>query len=127
VSRNIRLHLEDITESCTKILNYTSGMDFEALLADDQSARKEVNHPSIKTQFISTEPVSVTQLLQLFENVELTPEEEVVYQALHTIEPKCERIAGKTTHNRFENGKKSSVTFNSPQLSIASEHAIEVR
>jgi uncharacterized protein with HEPN domain len=37
VSRNIRLYLEDITESCTKILNYTSGMDFEALLADDRT------------------------------------------------------------------------------------------
>jgi uncharacterized protein with HEPN domain len=37
MSRNLRLYLEDITESCDKILSYTSGMSFEAFIADDRT------------------------------------------------------------------------------------------
>ncbi len=37
MSRNLRLYLEDITASCDKILSYTSGMSFEAFMADDRT------------------------------------------------------------------------------------------
>ncbi len=60
------------------------------------------NPPVVKTQFVPATSVSVPELFRLFEDVQLTPQEELVYQALRTIEPKCERIAGKTTHRRFE-------------------------
>jgi energy-coupling factor transporter ATP-binding protein EcfA2 len=60
------------------------------------------NPPVVKTQFISATSVSIPELFRFFEDVQLTPQEDLVYQALRTIEPKCERIAGKTTHRRFE-------------------------
>jgi hypothetical protein len=41
-------------------------------------------------------------MFQLFENIQLTPQEELVNQALCTIEPRCQRIAAKPSHNRFE-------------------------
>jgi predicted ATPase len=65
-------------------------------------SRRETNSPSAKTQFIPAESISVTEMFRLFEDIQLTPQEELIYQALRTIEPKCERIAGKPTHNRFE-------------------------
>jgi uncharacterized protein with HEPN domain len=37
VSRNIHLYLEDIAESCTKILNYTSAMNFETFVTSDRT------------------------------------------------------------------------------------------
>jgi uncharacterized protein with HEPN domain len=37
VSRSASLYLQDITESCRKILNYISGMSFEAFIADERT------------------------------------------------------------------------------------------
>jgi ABC-type dipeptide/oligopeptide/nickel transport system ATPase component len=65
-------------------------------------SRKETHLPPIKTQFISAVSVSIPELFRLFENIQLTPQEELVYQALRIIEPRCERVAGKATHSRFE-------------------------
>ncbi|WP_315789474.1 DUF86 domain-containing protein [Fischerella sp. JS2] len=37
MSRNIRLYLEDIVSSCTKILHYAQGMTFEDFIADERT------------------------------------------------------------------------------------------
>jgi uncharacterized protein with HEPN domain len=37
MSRNLRLYMEDIVESCDKILSYTSEMSFEVFAADDRT------------------------------------------------------------------------------------------
>lgn len=37
MSRNIRLYFQDIVTSCTKVLNYTQGMTFEAFIADERT------------------------------------------------------------------------------------------
>jgi uncharacterized protein with HEPN domain len=37
MSRNIKLYLEDIVSSCTKILHYTQGMTFEEFVADERT------------------------------------------------------------------------------------------
>ncbi|MGB8703228.1 MAG: AAA family ATPase, partial [Thermosynechococcaceae cyanobacterium] len=46
-----------------------------------------------KTQFITSSSLGVERMTELFEQVVLTPEEELVYEALQTIEPNVERIA----------------------------------
>jgi uncharacterized protein with HEPN domain len=37
MSRNSRLFLEDILQSCSKILRYTAGMTYDAFLADERT------------------------------------------------------------------------------------------
>ncbi|GAA6617221.1 DUF86 domain-containing protein [Scytonema sp. NUACC26] len=37
MSRNIKLYLEDIVSSCTKILHYTQAMTFEEFVADERT------------------------------------------------------------------------------------------
>ncbi len=64
--------------------------------------RKADNLQNVNTQFIPAISVNVNELFKLFEDVVLKPEEAIIYQALRTIEPKCERIAGKPMHKRFE-------------------------
>jgi predicted ATPase len=76
--------------------------DQDLQLALVKRLRKETHLLPIKTQFISAVSVSIPELFRLFENIQLTPQEELVYQALRIIEPRCERIAGKATHSRFE-------------------------
>jgi AAA15 family ATPase/GTPase len=77
-------------------------IDSHLPLGHIRRVRKESNYPSMKTQMISATNVSFDEIFRLFENIQLTPAEELVNQALQVIEPKCERIAGKPTHNRFE-------------------------
>ncbi len=71
-------------------------------LALVKRSRKETHLTPIKTQYIAAVSVSIPELFRLFENIQLTPQEELVYQALRIIEPRCERIAGKATMSRFE-------------------------
>jgi AAA15 family ATPase/GTPase len=83
---------------------------FEFPLSQDDSLlihlfrvpRKMENLPSVNTQFIPAISVDVNDLFKLFEDVVLKPEEEIIYQALRTIDSKCERLYGKVTAKRFE-------------------------
>lgn len=47
----------------------------------------------LNTKFISVSSLSVHETLELFNQIVLTPEEDLVYQALRIIEPNIERIA----------------------------------
>ena len=49
------------------------------------------------TRFITTAPMSPNQVVSMYEDVVLTPEEDRVIQALKTIEPTIERIATTTS------------------------------
>jgi ABC-type dipeptide/oligopeptide/nickel transport system ATPase component len=81
---------------------YALSPDGGLRLALPRRANKESNTQAVKMQFIPTESVSSYDLFKLFEDVVLRPEEKIVYQALQTIEPRCERLYGKVTANRFE-------------------------
>lgn len=72
------------------------------LMTPVQRSRKEKKLQSPQVYFIPVAPIVIEELFKLFEDIQLTPQENLVYQALRTIEPQCERIAGKPTHNRFE-------------------------
>ncbi len=50
------------------------------------------NKPAI-TQFVTSSSLTTEKMIELFEQVVLTPEETLVEEALQTIEPKIERIA----------------------------------
>ncbi|NES00891.1 MAG: AAA family ATPase, partial [Symploca sp. SIO1B1] len=54
-----------------------------------------------KTQLItSSSSLTIEMMTKLFENVVLTPEEKLVYEALQTIEPRIERIASVSSSSR---------------------------
>jgi len=59
-----------------------------------------------KNQFITSSSLSVERMTELFDQVVLTPEEELVYEALQTIEPNVERIAsvGSKKYRNAERG-----------------------
>jgi predicted ATPase len=59
-----------------------------------------------RNQFITSSSLSVERMAELFDQVVLTPEEELVYEALKTIEPSIERIAsvGLEKYRNVERG-----------------------
>jgi ABC-type branched-subunit amino acid transport system ATPase component len=59
-----------------------------------------------KNHFITSSSLTVEKMTELFEQVVLTPEEELVYEALQTIEPNIERIAsvGSKKYRNAERG-----------------------
>ncbi|MEQ8754740.1 MAG: AAA family ATPase [Coleofasciculus sp. G1-WW12-02] len=50
-------------------------------------------------QYITSSSLTTTNMIDLFDQVVLTPNETLVYQALQTIEPKIERIASITSES----------------------------
>jgi len=48
---------------------------------------------SIKTQFVTSSSLSSTEMLELFDRILLTPEENIITESLKIIEPNLERIA----------------------------------
>lgn len=63
-------------------------------LSTDYLRRRRTNGKAgIKTQFVTPFSLDISQLTSLFDKVVLTPEENLVLEALQIIEPKIERIA----------------------------------
>ncbi|NEP09263.1 MAG: AAA family ATPase [Symploca sp. SIO2C1] len=64
-------------------------------LTDDyiDSLRIASKHPNPRTKLIRSFSLTIETMTELFEQVVLTAEEKLVYEALQTIEPRIERIA----------------------------------
>jgi AAA15 family ATPase/GTPase len=66
----------------------------EGLLVDDiRRARRDLKNPGSRTQFVTSSSLTMAKMIELFDQVVLTPEENLVTEALQTIEPSIERIA----------------------------------
>jgi AAA15 family ATPase/GTPase len=70
--------------------------------------KSDSNNELLKTKFVSSSSLTAHELVDLFNQIVLTPEEDLVYQALQTIEPNIERIApigneinNNNTHSGF--------------------------
>jgi len=64
------------------------------------SKRRANKIPTLKTQFIRSSSLTIEMMTELFEQVVLTPEEKLVYEALQAIEPRIERIASVSYSSR---------------------------
>ena len=63
-----------------------------------------------RTQFVTSSSLTAEKMIELFDQVVLTPEEKLVQEALHTIEPKLERIASVSSgRNRRLNSREGFV------------------
>ena len=56
-------------------------------------SRRELKNLALKTQFITSSSLTSDEMLALFDQIVLQPEEEVITKALQTIDPEIERIA----------------------------------
>lgn len=56
-------------------------------------SRRDTENLAAKTQFVTSSSLTTQKMIELFNQVVLTPEELLVQEALQTIEPKIERIA----------------------------------
>lgn len=71
-----------------KLLDYIDFLENKAL-----KLKIEISNKVLKTQFITPFSFTPQKSLEIFNQVVLTPEEDLVYQALQIIEPNIERIA----------------------------------
>jgi AAA15 family ATPase/GTPase len=69
--------------------------------------RKDVKNIGVKTQFVTSSLLTGEKLTELFDQVVLTPEEELVTEALQTIEPSIERIASVGSEKYRYTGSRS--------------------
>lgn len=56
MSRNIRLHLEDIFKSCEKVLRYSQGMSYEEFLTDEKTVDAVVRNLQIIGEAVKNIP-----------------------------------------------------------------------
>ncbi len=55
--------------------------------------RRDSKNPGLKIQFVTSSSLETQKMIELFDQIVLTPEEQLVEQALHRIDSKIQRIA----------------------------------
>ncbi len=73
--------------------------------------RKDTKNSGAKTQFVTSSSLTRENMMELFDQVVLTPEEHLITEALQTIEPSIERIAsvGSVTRYRYTDSRSGFV------------------
>ena len=79
-----------------QIRDYKSDNSYDELLKD----RK-------KTEFVKSHSLTANKMIELFNQVVLTPEEDVITEALRTIEPDIDRIAPIASQQSLYSGSRS--------------------
>jgi AAA15 family ATPase/GTPase len=74
-----------------------------------RSATNNLNHSKSNIQFVNSSSLTAEKALDLFEDIVLTPEEELVIQALQIIEPQVKRIAPLIGKNGYRGSRGSFV------------------
>ena len=81
-------------------LSRQGGLSSDAL----RRPRSAQDDATPNTRFITTAAMSPNEIVSLYENIVLSPEEDRVTEALRTIEPTIERIATTGKESRFSRG-----------------------
>lgn len=69
--------------------------------------RRDFNNLSPRTQFVTSSSLTSNKMVELFDQVVLTPEESLITEALQTIEPNIERIASIGAEKYRHKGSRS--------------------
>lgn len=77
------------------------------LLNDIRRMRRDFKNTVAKTQFVTSSSLTTEKMIELFDRVVLTPEEELITEALQTIEPSIQRIASVGSENYRYTGSRS--------------------
>jgi len=97
-------NFQDLSQNLAMSFNWISSQDTEKIrlllspeggvLSDySRRNRRELRNPAIKTQFITSSSLTSDEMIELFDQIVLKPEEEIITKALQTIDPEIERIA----------------------------------
>ena len=103
---------QDITQNLAMSLDWISSQDVEKIrlllspeggvLSDySQRNRRELKNPAIKTQFVTSSSLTSDEMIELFDQIVLKPEEEIITKALQTIDSQIERIASVASRVRY--------------------------
>jgi ABC-type cobalamin/Fe3+-siderophores transport system ATPase subunit len=65
----------------------------QGLPANSLRSPGELKNLGVRTQYVTTSSLTTRDMLTLFDQIVLTPEEDIVTESLRTIEPRIERIA----------------------------------
>lgn len=68
-----------------------------------------LKNPVAITQLVTSSSLTISKMVKLFDDVVLSPEEELIIEALQTIEPSIERIAAVNQDNRYNNSRSGFV------------------
>jgi len=79
-----------------------------------RSAINNLNHSKSNIQFVNSSSLTTEKALDLFEDTILTPEEDLVIQALQIIEPQIKRIAPLIGKNGYK-GTRGSFIVQTPE------------
>ena len=96
--------IEDLFQNLAMSLTWTFSQEEERInfllspeggIPSDYSRRnrKELKNPALKTQFVTSSSLTSNEMIDLFDQIVLKPEEEIIIKALQTIDPEIERIA----------------------------------
>ena len=69
--------------------------------------RRNFKNSAVRTQFVTSSSLTTEEMIELFDQVVLTPEEYLVTEALQTIEPSIERIAPISSEKYRYTGSRS--------------------
>lgn len=97
---------EDITEELSS--NLSDGqrlidLPYEYDYDQDENVLKDRQ----KTEFVKSYSLTVNKMMELFDHVVLTPEEDVIIEALRKIEPGIDRIAPIASKQSYYSGSRS--------------------
>nr|WP_199302098.1 AAA family ATPase [Pseudanabaena cinerea] len=104
--------LIDFMEIETSVKLSSEGMLSLKTLQD--TVNSLVNHSKSNLQFVNSSSLTTEQALNLFEDKVLTPEEDLVIQALQIIEPQIKRIAPLIGKNSYK-GTRGSFIVQTPE------------
>lgn len=76
-------------------------------LENIRRVRKDFKNPGARTEFVTSSSLTTEKMIELFDQVVLTPEEDLVTEALQTIEPSIERIASVGADKFRSSGSRS--------------------
>ncbi|TAE59927.1 MAG: DUF2813 domain-containing protein [Nostocales cyanobacterium] len=76
-----------------------SGISKESLRWSRNSNKEEILSKKLKTQFVKSSSLRTEEMIELFDNLVLTPEEKIVELALNKIDSKIQRIAPISSQN----------------------------
>ncbi|MGB2984425.1 MAG: ATP-binding protein [Phycisphaerae bacterium] len=92
---------EGFVEVATQLpISRRGGMSFDEL----RRLRSRPDDATLSTRLVATASMSPGEVVSLFEDIVLKPEEDLVIQALKTIEPTIERIATTSKESRYYRG-----------------------
>lgn len=97
--------LPEVTPRLALPLSRRGGISLDVLDAPLRRSSRRSRTSGRNALYVSTDSLGSDELVRLWEDVQLTPHEDLVLQALRTIEPKIERIAAVAGYRPYDTGR----------------------